>query len=198
LRKKTPLFCLAVMLCLLPSGFVLPAVSQTAFDAVTIERRAEQWLKPYVAAGDFSGVVLIAQGERILVEKAYGKADLQHDVVSQVGTRFRIASLSKTFTAAAIELLTVQGKLSLTDHLSKYVSGITNSDKITVEQLLTHESGVGELDTPDMYRDCLTNEELIRRLRAVPPLFSPGTDSHYSNEGYFLLAVIIEKVSGIP
>lgn len=198
MRKKTPLFSLAVMLCLLPLGFVLPAASQTALDAITIERRADQWLKPYVAAGDFSGVVLIAQGDQMLLEKAYGKADFQHDVANQIATRFRIASLSKTFTAAAIEQLSAQGKLSLKDHLSDYVSGITNGDKITVEQLLTHESGVGELDTPDMYRDCLTNEELIRRLRIVPPLFAPGTDSHYSNEGYFLLAVIIEKVSGIP
>ena len=198
MRNKTSLLSLAGMLCLLPSGLVLPAVAQTALDAVTIEQRADQWLKPYVAAGDFSGVVLIAQGDQMLVEKAYGKADFQHDVANQIGTRFRIASLSKTFTAEAIELLTAQGKLSLTDHLSKYVSGIPNGDKITVEQLLTHESGVGELDAPDVYRDCLTNEELIRRLRVVPPLFPPGTASHYSNEGYFLLAMIVEKVSGIP
>jgi CubicO group peptidase (beta-lactamase class C family) len=135
------------MLYLLPLGFVLPAASQTALDAITIERRADQWLKPYVAAGDFSGVVLIAQGDQMLLEKAYGKADFRHDVANRIATRFRIASLSKTFTAAAIEQLSAQGKLSLKDHLSDYVSGITNGDKITVEQLLTHESGVGELDT---------------------------------------------------
>jgi CubicO group peptidase (beta-lactamase class C family) len=198
LRKGTSLLSLAVRLCLLSSGLVLPAVAQRAFDAATIERRTDQWLKAYVAAGDFSGVVLIGQGDQILLEKAYGKADFQRDVANQIGTRFRIASLSKTFTAAAIELLAAQGKLSLQDHLSQYVGGIPNGDKITVEQLLSHESGVGELDAPDMYRDCLSNEELIRRLRMAPPLFPPGTDSHYSNEGYFLLAVIIEKVSGIP
>jgi CubicO group peptidase (beta-lactamase class C family) len=167
-------------------------------NAATIERRAVQWIKPYVAAGDFSGVVLIAQGDQVLVEKAYGKADFQHDVANQIGTRFRIASLSKTFTAAAIELLIAQGKLSLQDPLSKYVTGIANGNKITVEQLLRHEAGIGELDDADVYRDCLTNEEVIRRLRVVAPLFPPGTDSQYSNEGYFLLAMIIEKVSGIP
>jgi CubicO group peptidase (beta-lactamase class C family) len=198
LRIKTSLLSLAVTLWLLPVGLVLPAAAQTAFDAVTIEQRADQWIKPYVAAGDFSGVVLIAQGDQMLVEKAYGKADFQHGVANQIGTRFRIASLSKTFTAAAIELLIARGKLSLKDLLSKYVSGIPNGDKITVEQLLTHKSGVGELDAADMYRDCLTNEELIRRLRVAPPLFPPGTASHYSNEGYFLLAMISEKVSGIP
>jgi CubicO group peptidase (beta-lactamase class C family) len=86
--------------------------------------------------------VLIARGDQILLEKAYGKADFQHDVANQIATRFRIALLSKTFTAAAVELLSGQGKLSLKDHLSDYVSGIPNGDKITVEQLLTHKSGV--------------------------------------------------------
>jgi CubicO group peptidase (beta-lactamase class C family) len=185
------------MLCLFPSGLVLPAGAQTAFDAVTIEQRADQWLKPYVVAGDFSGVVLIAQGDQMLVAKAYGKADFQHDVANQIGTRFRIASLSKTFTAAAIELLIAQGRLSLNDHLSKYVSGIPNGDSITVEHLLLHESGVGELDDPDVYRQCLPNDELLRRLRKVPPMFAPGSDDHYSNEGYFLLAMVVEKVSGM-
>jgi CubicO group peptidase (beta-lactamase class C family) len=197
LTIKLSLFLLTGSLCF-PIGLFLPAAAATAFDAATIERRADRWINPYVVAGDFSGVVLIAQGDQILVQKAYGKADFQHNVVNKIGTRFRIASLSKTFTAAAIELLIAQGKLSLKDHLTKYVGGIPNGTEMTVEQLLTHESGVGELDTADVYRDCLTNEELIRRLRAVSPLFAPGTDSRYSNEGYFLLALIIEKVSGMP
>ena len=194
---KTSRFLLSGFLCF-AVALMPAATSQTTLDPAVIERRADQWISHYVAAGDFSGVVLIAQGDRILVERAYGKADFQHSVANQIGTRFHIASLSKTFTAAAIDLLIAQGKLSLNDHLSKYVSGIPNGDQITVDQLLRHKSGVGELDIPDVYRDCLTNEELIRRLRAVPPSFTPGTDSHYSNEGYFLLALIIEKVSGLP
>jgi CubicO group peptidase (beta-lactamase class C family) len=179
-------------------GLVVPVASETTFDAVTIDRRADHWIMPYVAAGDFSGVVLIAHGDQILFEKAYGKANFQHDVRNQVGTRFRIASLSKTFTAAAIELLAAQGKLSLKDHLSQYVSGIPNGDTITVEHLLLHEAGVGQLDDPDVYRQCLPNDELLRRLQRVPPLFGPGSDDRYSNEGYFLLAMIVEKVSGMP
>src|ERR1700751_5141417 len=150
---KPSLFLLAGSLCFRIGLFLpaLPAAPPTQFEAAMVERRADQWINPYVAAGDFSGVVLIAQGDQILVQKAYGKADFQHNVVNQIGTRFRIASLSKTFTAAAIELLTAQGRLSLNDHLSKYVSGIPNGDSITVEHLLLHESGVGELDDPDVY-----------------------------------------------
>lgn len=95
---------LASMLCA-PAGIAFSRSAPTAFDAATVEARADQWIKPYVAAGDFSGVVLIAQGDRVLLEKAYGKAEFEHDVANRVETRFRIASLSKTFTASAIELL---------------------------------------------------------------------------------------------
>jgi CubicO group peptidase (beta-lactamase class C family) len=177
-------------------SFTSLGAAQAALDAPTVATRVEQWIRPYVDAGDFSGVVLIAQGDRVLAEKAYGEADIQRDVANRLETRFRIASLSKTFTAAAIELLIAQGKLTLKNPLSKYVTGIANGDKITVEQLLSHESGVGELDSEDVYRECLSNEKLIERLRKVPPLFAPGTQSQYSNEGYFLLAMILEKVSG--
>ena len=182
-------------LCLLTAGLAISSSAQTTFDATTIQARAEEWIRPYVEARDFSGVLLIGQGDQVLVEKAYGKADFQLDVANRIETRFRIASLSKTFTAAAIEILIAQGKLSLKDHLSQYVGGIANGERITVEQLLLHESGVGELDDADAYRDCLSTEELVQRLRKVPPLFQPGSDSHYSNEGYFLLALILQKVS---
>ena len=186
----------ALILCLLTAGLAISSAAQTTFDAATLRARTEEWIGPYVEARDFSGVLLIAQGDRVLVEKAYGKADFQRGVGNRIETRFRIASLSKTFTAAAIELLVAQGKLSLKDHLSQYVEGITNGERITVEQLLLHESGVGELDDADAYRDCLSTEELVQRLRKVSPLFQPGGDSHYSNEGYFLLALILQRVSG--
>jgi CubicO group peptidase (beta-lactamase class C family) len=193
LRIHLPVL-LSVSSLLLFAGSVSP---QTTLDARTIETRVDQWVVPYLEARDFSGVVLIAQGDHVLVEKAYGKADFERGVANRVETRFQIASLSKAFTAAAIERLIAQGKLSLKDPLSKYVTGIANGEQITVEHLLSHESGVGQLDDADVYRECLPNEELLRRLRKVPPMFAPGTDDHYSNEGYFLLAMIIEKVSGL-
>ena len=190
---------LLVSLSWIASAMCLLSVvsAQTPFGARAVAARVDQWIIPYVSAGDFSGVVLIAQGDQVLVKRAYGKADFEHGVPNYVETRFWIASLSKTFTAATIELLIAQGKITLQDHLNRYVSGIANGDQITVEQLLTHESGVGELDAADVYRDCLPNEELIARLRKLPPMFPPGSDSHYSNEGYFLLAMILEKVSGV-
>ena len=178
------------------SGVKARPAAPTALDSATIASRADEWLMPYVAAGDFRGVILIAQGNRILVEKSYGQADSFHSIPNTLETRFRIASLSKTFTAAAIELLMKQGKIRLNDTLGRFITGIANGDEITIDHLLRHASGVGVLDSPDMYLDCLPTVELLRRLREAKPLFAPGKGDQYSNEGYILLALIIEKVSG--
>src|SRR5262249_36756851 len=120
--------------------------------------RAEAWLKAYTAARDFSGVVLIAQGDRVVFERAYGLADPQVGAPNRSDTRFRVASVSKTFTAAAIEKLVADGKLRYTDTLGRYVEGIPNGDSMTIEQLLLHQSGLGVLDSDDVYRDCLPHE----------------------------------------
>jgi CubicO group peptidase (beta-lactamase class C family) len=190
----------AVALLAAAAGWPLAASASdtdvTPLDADDVAERTDQWLAPYVAAHDFSGVVLIAQGDRVLVEKAYGDADFGHQTPNSIDTRFRIASLSKSFTAAGIEMLAKQGKLSFKDHLSRYITGIPNGRIITIAELLTHTSGVGVLDSPDVIRHCLSDAELLRRMRKNPPLFKPGERSEYSNEGYFLLGMIIQKVSG--
>jgi len=86
--------------------------------------------------------------------------------------------------------------MRFSDLLSRYIAGIPNGDAITIEQLLTHESGVGVLDSEETYSDCISHDDLVRRLGGVKPLFAPGKESAYSNEGYFLLAAIVERVSG--
>jgi CubicO group peptidase (beta-lactamase class C family) len=155
----------------------------------------DAWIGPYVAAGDFSGVVLLAQGETILAQKAWGSADIRTGTPNGLDTRFRVASLSKTFTAGLVERLAGDGRLSLKDPLERYVKGIPNGGAITLRDLLLHESGVADLDAPDMYRLCLPNAELLRRVRASSPLSPPGKTSHYSNTGYFLLAMAVEAAS---
>jgi CubicO group peptidase (beta-lactamase class C family) len=192
----------SLILSLAISGLALTATVrqsvQTLMNAAGIAARVDDWIQPYVAAGDFSGAVLIAEGDRVLAEKRYGMADFVRGVPNRIGTRFRVASLSKTFTAAAVEILIDRGKIHLSDPLGSYVPGIANGGQITVEQLLSHQSGVGALDTADRYRDCLDPSEWLRRLRQVKPLFAPGKGDQYSNEGYFLLALIVERASGMP
>ena len=186
---------LGMLACLLLSLPVFAQSKAFLLHEKDIVARADQWLQPYVRASDFSGVVLIAQGDQVLLQKAYGEADFSHNIPNRVDNRFRIASLTKTFTAASIEKLVREGKLSLKDSLSRYVPGIPNGDKITVESLLLHQSGIAPLDSADIHRECLPQNEIIHRLTLTKPLFAPDTQSAYSNEGYFLLAVIIEKIS---
>jgi len=189
------------------SGIALSAGAQQAstgpasrslqnLDAARVSARAADWLSAYDKAGDFSGVVVLAQGDRVLFEKAYGFADTQVRSPNRPETRFRVASLSKTFTAAAIEQLVNQGRVRYSDPLSRYVAGMPNGDSITIEQLLTHQSGIGVLDSEDVYRDCISHDDLLRRLADAKPRFAPGKESAYSDEGYFLLAAVVERASG--
>jgi CubicO group peptidase (beta-lactamase class C family) len=186
---------------LLLSGLILlltgTFVHAQSIETSDLSSRLDSYLQPYVKTNDFSGVVLVAQGDRILSVREYGMADRAHSLHNRRATTFRLASLSKTFTAAAIVMLIERGTVHLQDPLSHFFPEFPNGDHITVEQLLSHESGVGELDSPELTRQCVGSYEMVRRIAKVPPFFSPGTSDRYSNEGYVLLAAIIEHASGM-
>ena len=183
---------------LLVFRFLLAGTSVHAQSIDTsLSSKLDSYLQPYVKANDFSGVVLVAQGNRILAVREYGMADREHSLRNRRSTTFRIASLSKTFTAAAIAMLMERGTVHLNDSLSHFFPDFPNGERITVEQLLSHKSGVGELDSPDLMRHCVTSDEMVRRIAEVPPFFTPGTSDRYSNEGYVLLAAIVEHASGM-
>jgi CubicO group peptidase (beta-lactamase class C family) len=158
--------------------------------------RLDGYLRQYQAAGDFQGVVLVARGDNTLFAKAYGSADLNGQTPITLDHAFRIASLSKTFTAGAIALLAQQGRLSLADPVSRFLPEFPNGGNITIQHLLSHTSGVGVPDTPTYDRRCFSLAELVRLIGEARPQYPPGSRSEYSNEGYILLAAIIEKVSG--
>ena len=162
-----------------------------------MEHNLEDYIQPYLTAGDFSGIILIAQKDNILIQKAYGCANSDAQILNKLDTKFRIASLTKTFTAAAIVLLLEGAKLTLSTPLSAFLPNFPHGEKITIKHLLMHASGVGALDSPEVYLNELSTEELLAHLRKTPPQFEPGSNSRYSNEGYFLLAVLIERISGV-
>jgi CubicO group peptidase (beta-lactamase class C family) len=111
-------------------------------------------------------------------------------------TQFSVASLTKTFTGAAMIKLQQDGKLSIADPLSKALPDFPNGDRITYDLLLRHAAGVGVFDTPDVYQSPHTIAELAAKVARLKPLFEPGKGDEYSNEGYVLLARAIEVVSG--
>jgi D-alanyl-D-alanine carboxypeptidase len=149
----------------------------------------------------FSGAVLVAQDGRILFEQGYGLANREWDIPNRPDTRFRIASLTKQFTAAGILLLQERHRLSVRDKVSSYIADLPVAWRgITIHQLLTHTSGLPSYtETPQIERLNLlgaTPRQLIGLVKDKPLQFPPGSKLVYCNTGYVLLGMIIEKVSG--
>jgi CubicO group peptidase (beta-lactamase class C family) len=157
-------------------------------------------VRRYADAELFSGVVRVTKGERVVYENAFGFADRGLGVRNTLQTKFQIASLSKPITATAILMLVEQGKLGLEDKLQKFVTDFPNGEKITIEELLTHYSGLGDAAAQPDYnqwsRFPQTTAELVEHAKKVPPNSEPGTSYFYSNSNYHILAFIIERVSG--
>jgi CubicO group peptidase (beta-lactamase class C family) len=157
----------------------------------------------FAAARDlFSGVVLVAEDNRVLFHHAYGMGEQSFQSPNRLDTRFNLGSLDKMFTGVAIGQLVAAGKMSFTNKLSALLPDYPNrevADKVTVHQLLTHTSGLGDALKPEM-REKKKQFRALRdyfRLFVNEPLsFEPGTGWRYSNAGYLVLGVIIEKVSG--
>jgi CubicO group peptidase (beta-lactamase class C family) len=145
-------------------------------------------------------VVLVAEGDNILFSKGYGQANIEHNVPNSPSTVLQIASVSKPFTAAAVMLLVEQGKLDLNAPLHRVLPDFPNGGKLTIHHLLTHSSGIPNINDFDEYEEIQRKphrvEELVAYFRNKPLEFEPGARYSYSNSNYNLLAHIIEKASG--
>jgi D-alanyl-D-alanine carboxypeptidase len=145
-------------------------------------------------------VILLAQGERVLYRRAIGMADLELAVPMAPDMMFRIASLTKPFTAQVVLLLAEEGKLRLDDPVGKFISGEPPFSTITIEQLLAHTSGlVNYTDMPEWWagrRQDLPVADLIALFKDRPLVTAPGTAWAYNNSGYALLGAIIETLTG--
>jgi CubicO group peptidase (beta-lactamase class C family) len=162
--------------------------------------RMEQIIQAYVPS-KFMGTVLVAQDGKVLLDKAYGFANLEWDVPNTPTTKFRLGSITKQFTAASILLLEERGKLKIDDPVKKYMADAPAAwDKITIFHVLTHTSGIPSLTSfPDFESheaQAMTPEKLVEWFRDKPLEFEPGTKWNYSNSGYILLGYLIEKISG--
>ncbi|MGH9645102.1 MAG: serine hydrolase domain-containing protein [Terriglobales bacterium] len=162
---------------------------------------ADRIVSTYASGGRFLGAVLVARDGRIEFEHAYGMADVAWSVPNTVTAKFEVASLTKAFTAMAVAQLAAAGKLKLEDPVSKYYAKSPPSwEKITVDELLTHTSGLPNNEIKDFSKGITvpyTPTELIATFRERPLNFAPGTNWKYTNTEYYLLAYIIEKLSSM-
>ncbi len=145
--------------------------------------------------------VAVARGENVVLEKTYGRADIENDVPAGNATIYRIASITKQFTAAAVLRLVEQGRVDLDADLLKYIPEFHSQGRaITVRQLLNHTSGIQSLTEVPKYvpkeRLDLTDAEILETFQDEPPHFRPGENFLYNNSGFYLLGMMIERVTG--
>ena len=188
---------------LLLVGVVLFAGFAQALSENEIVEKTAAFLEELNGRGAFSGAVLIAKDGVPILRKAYGYASRSFDVPNRVDTKFNLGSMNKMFTATAIMQLVEKGKIKLDGKIIDYVPDYPNKDvasRVTIHQLLTHTAGLGNYWTPEYMK---ASKDLYKEVEDYLPLFAnddllfePGSQFSYSNAGFMVLGLIIEKVTG--
>ncbi len=171
--------------------------------------KLRQYLSAAAQLGQVNGSVLVAEQGRLLIDTAYGFANMDHGVRNTPETRFRVASVTKQFTAMAVMMLAEDGKLDVGDPIAKYLDSLPAEwSAITIHHLLRHSSGISDYEewfdgyNTQAYSNYMAQAHAPARIahdaRQRPLDFPPGTKFHYSNSAYILLGYIIQRASGMP
>lgn len=177
------------------------ASSAAATNAETT--RMEEVIAADVDTGQFMGAVLVAREDAVLLDSGYGSANLELRQPNRGNTKFRIGSLTKQFTAAAVLLLVEDNKVDLDAPIGTYIDTVPPSwDKVTVRNLLNHTGGLPNYTNLPSFAatksEPTTAAAILDRVKDLPLDFTPGEGWNYSNTGYVALTQLIENVSGLP
>jgi CubicO group peptidase (beta-lactamase class C family) len=181
---------------LISLAFGLALFSCAKKDEATKIKVIDEFLIRNKDVNKFSGTVLVARDGKILLNKGYGYSNFENKVANDTGSVFQIYSITKTFTSTMIFKLIEQGKLSLDDRLSKFYPSFPNGEKITIEHLLTHTSGINDQSNED--NAPATEAYRVALFGKNKPNFAPGEGWSYCNGGYQLLGYIIAKITAMP
>src|SRR5262245_56166437 len=176
----------------------------TAGYAQTLDKaKLDQFFDRLAEKKKAMGSLVIAKDGNVLYTRVIGYGEIKGTEKKPLtaASRFRIASITKMFTAVMILQLVDEGKLKLTDTLDKFIPQVPNAQKITIGQILAHRSGI-----PNVKRDQatwtpgapVTENEMLALIVKGTPEFEPDTKHSYSNSGYFLLGLVLEKLAGKP
>lgn len=196
-------FITLVALCLFSIQFAL-AQNPTAPSAQQITAKVDEYMNAAAKIDRFSGSVLVARDGSPVVSKGYGMANYEWNLPNTPNTAFRLGSITKQFTAMAIVMLQERGKLSVGDSICKYLENCPATwQSLTIRHLLTHTSGIPNYTAfPGFFeKDAVqptTFAGFVDIFRDKPLEFAPGEKYKYSNSGYHLLGLIIERASGKP
>ncbi len=174
------------------------APAALSLNAAEVDAVVAEWLAD---TGAPSVSIAIVQGDRIVYARAYGAASLAPSRAATASTRYAIDSLSKEFTAAALLLLAERGKLSLDDSVARWFPDLGAASAVSIRQLLSHTSGIRDYWPQDFLTPAMTRPataaSIVAEWTRRPLDFEPGTDWQYSNTGYVLAGLIVEKASGL-
>ena len=170
-------------------------------DGATLQKKIDELIDGHMKTNGFSGSVLLAKEGKPLVAKGYGYANVEWQIPNTTTTKFRIGSVTKQFTSMLVMQLREQGKIKLEDSMCLYVSPCPDTWKpVTIHHLLTHTSGIPTYTGIPAWRDVnmvpKTTDQIIAFFRDLPLQWTPGERYAYNNSGYFLLGVVIEKITG--
>jgi D-alanyl-D-alanine carboxypeptidase len=180
-----------------PAGYEVARLSEPELVAA-LRSKVDEW----VAADRFAGAVLVARAGAIIHAGAHGLADRERQVANRLDTRFRIGSMTKMFTATAVLQLVQAGKLALDDPVGKHLTEHPNRDvaeKVTIQHLLTHTGGTGDIFGPefDAHRlELRSHADYVALYGTRALAFAPGSRWEYSNYGFVLLGLVIERARG--
>ena len=178
-------------------------IGEQSLDQPSVEERIDDLFTRYADSDEFSGAVLVAGGDHILLRRGYGFANREEQIPNTPDTQFHIQSIAKLFTYAAILMEVKAGRVSLDDPIERYIPGFPTGDRITIDHILRHRSGLfhyphevpghvyGSLSAP------IEIDALIAEFEGFPLKFEPGAQFGYSNAGYSMLAKAIEEVNEI-
>ncbi|HEX5876300.1 MAG TPA: serine hydrolase domain-containing protein [Pyrinomonadaceae bacterium] len=184
---KTLLAILSIVAILSPTGF---AQSDKA-------KSIDEFLAPFVKSNQFSGVVLAAENGKIIYEKAFGTANADFKIPNQLNTRIGIASITKQMTSVILTRLVEANKIALADKLNKYIPDFPSGEKITIEMLARHRSGIPHrVMPPEAESVAYTSAEFVDKVKQAKLEFEPGSNRLYSSAGYAVLARVLEIASG--
>lgn len=191
----------SLLLSILLFGAVKLFAQQADTNSVT--QKLDAFLTSANVADKFNGSAIVAQKGKILLNKGYGYKNISLNFLNDSNAIYQIGSVTKSFTAVVILKLQEQGKLSVQDKLNKFFPDYPQGDKITIQNLLTHTSGIynytNDIDENDTGIVChpVTKQRVLEVFENKPLAFKPGRYFQYCNSGYFLLGMIIEKVTGM-
>ncbi len=188
--NKTRYFIFASCLFLL-------LLSRTVFAQSDKAKKIDEFIKPFAEASQFSGVVLASENGKVIYERAFGLANADYKIPNQLNTRIGIASITKYMTSVILSRLIETNKITLSDKLNKYIPDFQNGDKITIEMLARHRSGIPHrVMPPEAESLAYTSAEFVGKVKQAKLAFEPGTGRLYSSAGYAVLARVLEIVSG--